>query len=107
MSNPVMPSSLTRIEVEVLFAEKDFPPFVCGWCGKICGQTYEEIEDQITDEDLWTEYFRKGRGSYLYESTWMKPQVDGYGRVELPGYWLLKPIQFKPFPEEKVMNDSA
>jgi len=81
----------TTIEV---FHQKGNPAFVCGAHGAITGGMIEEIEKDFADNI--DEGFERGDGMYLYVPRWETPQYGPEGRVELPGYWDLKEVGFKP-----------
>jgi hypothetical protein len=84
------PSDQERTLVEI-FYQKGYDPFVCGLNGCTNGEMIQEIEKELT-----ADFFERGDGLYLYTVTWEPDQTGEYGRVELPGYWDLEFIAFKP-----------
>ena len=85
------PSDNSKTIIEV-FQQKGDPAFICGVNGHITTETMEAIEKDINenrDDD-------EKDGRYLYEITYIEAQTGDEGRIELPAYWDLSEIAFKP-----------
>lgn len=89
------PSDQEKPIVEVFYQKGD-DPFVCGLNGSTNGGMgmIDEIEKDMIDNK--EDAFPHGDGQYLYIATWEPAQTGEYGRIELPGYWDLDLIAFKP-----------
>ena len=94
------PSDYGEMTVEVFYQKGD-PAFVCGAHGSITGGMIEDLEKDFADNP--DEGFSSGDGIYLYVPRWQSPQVDGEGRIELPGYWDLEEVGFKTL--EQAMTE--
>ena len=91
--NLPFPSDSGEMTIEVFYQKGD-PAFVCGAHGSITGGMIEDIEKDFADNP--DEGFDRGDGIYLYVPRWESPQVGDEGRIELPGYWNLEEVGFKP-----------
>lgn len=49
----------------------------------------KEAEENLTDSG-WED------GTYLFEVTYISAQIGDYGRVELPAYWHLERVGYRP-----------
>jgi len=87
------PSDSGKMTIEVFYQKGD-PAFVCGAHGSITGRMIENIEKGFAANP--DEGFERGDGIYLYAPRWESPQVGDEGRIELPGYWDLEEVGFKP-----------
>jgi len=96
------PSDDEEQTIEVFYQQGD-PAFVCGAHGSLTGGMIADIEKDFADNP--DEGFDRGDGIYLYVPRWVYPQVDGEGRIELPGYWDLELVGFKTM--EQAMSNAA
>ena len=99
--NLPFPSDQGEQTIEVFHQQGD-PAFICGAHGSITGDMIENIEKDFADNP--DEGFDRGDGIYLYVPRWESPQVGDFGRIELPGYWDLELVGFKPM--EQAMSNS-
>lgn len=79
--------------VEVFYI-RDHPPFVCGINGHYCAEMIENIEETLSEDTENT--LDKGNGNYLYRATYVAAQHGENGRLELPAYWDLSYLAFRP-----------
>jgi hypothetical protein len=87
------PSDQERTLVEIFYQKGD-DPFVSGLHGCTNRDMIQEIEQILNDNQA--DVFDMGDGQYLYRASWEPDQTGEFGRVELPGYWDLEFIAFKP-----------
>ena len=88
----VFPSDSPETLVEVFFQPGD-PAFVCALHGKTGGDMIERIEKDLEDEPG---VLNRGAGNYLFSTHWIEEQRGFEGRIELPGYWMLDLLDFRP-----------
>jgi len=96
------PSAEGEPTIEVFYQLGD-SAFVCGAHGSITGGMIEDIEKVFADNP--DEGFDQGDGIYLYVPRWESPQIGDFGRVELPGYWELELVGFKPVQDAMANVD--
>jgi hypothetical protein len=89
------PSDRAYPLVEVFSQEGD-PVFVSGIDGATNGDMIEQIEKDLNE---CRDFMDKGDGRYLYRVVYESAQTDGYGRIEIPGYWDLSFIAFAAMKE--------
>ena len=96
MTTTAFPSDAILLQVEACYLIGT-PPFICGVHGKICGNTFEQIEDELCEngQDLFA-----GEGTYLFDAHYVGPQFGELGRVEIEGYWDLTERGFRPMEKE-------
>ena len=87
------PSDSGDTTIEVFYTKGD-PAFVCGGHGWITGAMISEVEKDFQDNP--DEGFENGDGIYLFAPKWEPPQYGDEGRIEVPGYWDLELVGFKP-----------
>lgn len=85
------PSEHESLLIEVLYTEGD-GGYICGVCGNITPHDLQKIEE----EDLPINEMNQGSGCYLFRADFIPAQVGDWGRIELPAYFELTLIDFKP-----------
>jgi len=89
----VMPSDIKKPLIEIFFLDNE-TPFICGVNGHVTISMLEEIERDLGE--YISDTFTKGQGSYLFEAYFNSAQRGDEGRIEIPEYWELTMIGFKP-----------
>jgi len=92
----VMPSSQSP-EIEIFFLSGGELPFVCGAKGHVTIDMLTEIENDCVEN--MADIFDQGEGSYLFSAFYNEAQRGDEGRIEIPAYWELDLIQFKPLEQ--------
>ena len=95
----IMPTDRGKLYIQFFYNGKD-DPFICGAEGNIC--CIDEIEKEyLEDFDKDNDGVFKKAGDYLFEVYRENDQIGDEGRIELPGYWDLTLVSFKPLAEGK------
>ena len=98
MNTIVWPSENKHPTIEICWIGPSGDSFISGCIGNCCG--LDDIEkDVLRDPESIDELFTDGVGQYLFSVDYLQPQIDGMGRVEIPGEWMLTRIAFKQFEE--------
>ena len=90
-----------------VFYQRGDEPFVSGVNG-ICTITcIEDIEKEITNnlQDYEEGDFSKGDGDYIYKAFFNSKQTGQYGATEIPEYWELELVSFRPIDPLKAESD--
>ena len=85
-----------KVTVLVQFLGENYI-FLIGAIGLIQG--LDEIEKELNEPET-LEIFQKGCGEYVFECSYDSGQFDEMHRCELPPYWELEEVAFKPFKTE-------
>jgi hypothetical protein len=98
MDQIVWPSENKHPAIEICWIGPSGDSFISGCIGNCCG--LDDIEkDVLRDPESIEQLFTDGIGQYLFRVDYLQPQIDGMGRVEIPGEWMLTRIAFKQFEE--------
>lgn len=85
------PSDNKDLLLEV-FCLTDHPRFICGGNGRMTIETLNQIDTELDEYECFT----KGDGNYFCRAQWIEAQLGEEGRIELPAYWDLTVLDFRP-----------
>ena len=85
------------LAVRVTYSKDDYA-FISGVYGSATIDYLEEIEKDFSEDD--DELFNLGNGDYLMSVKYEKAVRGEYDAIEIPAYFDLTIIEYKPFEEE-------
>lgn len=82
---------MAEINTVKVFYQKGNDPFIFEVNGKFTIPSLEEIEQDLQEYENW-----KGDGEYLFRVHREQEQRGDFGRIEVPAYWDVDLLEFKP-----------